>query len=119
MQKIATDKLITIDYRMTSHLLDGTSKEHPQERISFIFGVDRQVPTLEKALDGSQVGQTHHLSIPPSEIYGAHDPELIREIPKAPRHYITVTPCPIEPVLPTVNTNLATPLISTASRDGA
>jgi FKBP-type peptidyl-prolyl cis-trans isomerase SlyD len=37
---------------------------------------------LEEALEGCLPGQKVSLDIPPSEIYGDHDPELIREIPK-------------------------------------
>lgn len=82
MEIIKTDKMVALKYVMRSHLPDGTVKDHPEEEINFIFGVDRQVPTLEKALEGSQVGHKMGLTIPASEIYGEHDPTLIREIPK-------------------------------------
>ena len=82
MKSIQTDTKVTIAYRMTTHLPDGTAKEHPEERACFIYGVDRQVPALEKALEGRQPGEKVSLVIPSQEIYGDHDPELIREIPK-------------------------------------
>jgi FKBP-type peptidyl-prolyl cis-trans isomerase SlyD len=82
MKKISVEKMVTIRYSMTVHLRDGTKKEHGEERASFIFGVDRQVPTLEGALEGGHVGEKYNLTIPASEIYGEHDAELIREIPK-------------------------------------
>ena len=82
METIQTEKKITLKYTMRSHYPDGSFKDHPEERLKFIFGVDRQVPTLEKALDGGHVGQNISLTIPPSEIYGEEDPVLIREIPK-------------------------------------
>ena len=82
METIETHKAVTIQYGMKSELPDGSVKVHPQETYTFIFGVDRQVPSLEKALEGVPVGKTLSLAVPPSEIYGEHDPALIREIPK-------------------------------------
>ena len=82
MEKVVAEKMVAIRYGMTIHLPDGTVKDRREEEMSFIFGVDRQVPTLEKSLEGSHVGQRDSLIIPASEIYGEHDPELIREIPK-------------------------------------
>ena len=38
---------------------------------------------LEQALDGAKVGDRFTVRIPAQEIYGEHDPALIREIPKA------------------------------------
>ena len=82
MERIAAEKMVTMSYLMKTHLPDGTIKSHGEDRMRFIFGVDRQVPSLERALDGGQVGEKVSLSIPASEIYGEHDPGLIREIPK-------------------------------------
>ena len=82
MERITAEKMVTISYLMKTHLPDGTVKNHGKDRIQFIFGVDRQVPSLEKALEGGHVGKKVSLTIPASEIYGEHDPGLIREIPK-------------------------------------
>jgi len=82
MDRVAPKSKVTIRYRMETRLPDGTVKEHGDDRYRFIFGVERQVPTLERALEGCALGEVKSLHIPPSEIYGAHDPELIREIPK-------------------------------------
>jgi FKBP-type peptidyl-prolyl cis-trans isomerase SlyD len=73
---------VTLKYTMTSSLLDGTVKHHPQEEMTFIFGVERQVPSLEKALQGCRKGEAKHATIPAEEIYGEYDPSLVREIPK-------------------------------------
>jgi len=67
---------------MQTHTPDGAVKEHSEERMTFVFGVERQVPTLEKALEGRGPGENLSLSLPPSEIYGEHDPALIVEIPR-------------------------------------
>lgn len=82
MEKVTAEKMVTMSYFMKTNLPDGTVKDHPEERVRFIFGVDRQVPSLEKAIEGCQTGQKIHVTIPALEIYGEHDPQLIREIPK-------------------------------------
>jgi FKBP-type peptidyl-prolyl cis-trans isomerase SlyD len=82
MEKVTEEKKIRINYSMKTNLPDGTVKEHGREEISFIFGVDRQVPSLEEALENMSVGQTVKVRIPSAEIYGEHDSELVREIPK-------------------------------------
>jgi FKBP-type peptidyl-prolyl cis-trans isomerase SlyD len=81
-ESVRPEWAVKVRYVMRSHLPDGTVKERTPEEMEFIFGVDRQVPTLEKALATACVGDRLSLHIPPSEIYGAHDPALIREIPK-------------------------------------
>jgi FKBP-type peptidyl-prolyl cis-trans isomerase SlyD len=81
-ESVRPDRAVKVRYVMRSHLPDGTVKERPPEEMEFIFGVERQVPTLEKALASACEGDRLGLHIPPSEIYGAHDPALIREIPK-------------------------------------
>ncbi|MBN2124591.1 MAG: hypothetical protein JW821_09885 [Deltaproteobacteria bacterium] len=83
METVQTDSLVTLSYVMRTRFPDGAIKEHPPERIRFIFGVDRQVSTLEAALEGCAVGQRKSLALPAAELYGEHDPSLIREIPKA------------------------------------
>lgn len=82
MESVATHKMVTMKYAMKTHLPDSSSVDHPEERISFVFGVETQVPTLEKALVGRRAGEKMSLVIPPSEIYGDHDPLMITEIPK-------------------------------------
>lgn len=82
MDKIKQDTAVTIRFTMTTEIAPGEFKKLPEEEIRFIFGVEEQVPTLETALEGARVGQKFALQIPASEIYGEHDPSLIREIPK-------------------------------------
>jgi len=82
MEKVEKDCEVTIRYTMTTEIAAGEFRQRPEEEATFIFGVEAQAPTLEKALEGAVVGQTLRLRIPPSEIYGDHDPSLIREIPK-------------------------------------
>jgi FKBP-type peptidyl-prolyl cis-trans isomerase SlyD len=73
---------VTVRYDMKTHLPDGSVTERHDEAIEFIYGVENQVPSLEKALLGAAVGDRFSLRIPPTELYGERDPNLIREIPK-------------------------------------
>lgn len=82
MDSVQPEKKVTLRYSMRTHLRDGTVKDHPEEELTFIFGVDRQVPTMERALEGRRPGDVVRLAIPPGEIYGEYDPGLTREIPK-------------------------------------
>jgi len=83
VETVQTDKMVTVRYTMRTRLRDGTVKDHPEQEMSFIFGVDRQVPTMEKALEDRREGDAVSLTIPAGEIYGEYDPTLTREIPKA------------------------------------
>lgn len=82
MDTIQPESAVTIRYDMVTHLPDGAEKLRSDETIEFIYMVERQVPTLEKALGGREVGEKFTVRVPQEELYGGHDPELIREIPK-------------------------------------
>ena len=82
MDSVQIEKMVTVTYHMMTHLTDGTIKDHPEEEITFVYGVERQVPTLERALEGSHVGDRKNVTIPSGEIYGEQDPRLIAEIPR-------------------------------------
>ncbi|MFZ0448634.1 MAG: FKBP-type peptidyl-prolyl cis-trans isomerase [Desulfatiglandaceae bacterium] len=82
MEQIATDTMVEMKFRMRTHLPDGSIKERPEETLAFIFGVERQPVALEKAMEGARAGEKMAVHIPPSQIYGEHDPALLHEIPK-------------------------------------
>lgn len=82
MDSVQIEKMVTVRYHMMTHLNDGTIKDHPEEEITFVYGVERQVPSLERALEGCHVGDRKSVMIPAGEIYGDHDPRLIAEIPR-------------------------------------
>ncbi len=79
---VQPEKRVSLRYAMVSSLLDGTVKKHPQEEMTFVFGVERQVPSLEKALQGCRKGEKKRIAVPAKEIYGEYDPGLVREIPR-------------------------------------
>ncbi len=81
-RNVDLDHWVTIRFTITTHLPDGTTRTQPETSVSFIFGVESQVPSLEHALKGASVGQKLQVKIPPEELYGDYDPSLVREIPK-------------------------------------
>lgn len=82
MSRVEAESAVKVKFTMKTHLPDGSVKERPEEVREFVYGVERQVPTLEDALQGRKPGDRLTLQIPASEIYGEHDPSLVREIPK-------------------------------------
>ncbi|MEJ2589060.1 MAG: FKBP-type peptidyl-prolyl cis-trans isomerase [Deltaproteobacteria bacterium] len=82
MNRVTENHWVTIKFIVKSELPDGSITERPEEEVEFIFGVEPQPPTLERTLQGKTVGERFSVRIPPKELYGEHDPELIREIPK-------------------------------------
>lgn len=82
MEKIGKMCAVTIRLKISAQLPKGQTQDPVRQEFEFIFGVEHQVPTLEEALKGASEGHQFSLVIPPDELYGAHDAELIREIPK-------------------------------------
>ena len=82
MERIGKLCAVTIRLKISAQLPKGQTQDPVRQEFEFIFGVEHQVPTLEKALEGAPAGHQFSLVIPPDELYGAHDTELIREIPK-------------------------------------
>jgi len=81
-EKVRGDTTVRLRYAMKIFLRDGTVKERLAEEIEFIYGVEKQVPSLEEALEGARVGETIKVTVGSNEVYGDYDPSLVREIPK-------------------------------------
>jgi len=82
MESIEKLRAVTIRLKIEAQLPEGEVQDSVSEEFEFIYGIEHQVPTLEKALKGATAGHQFSLVVPPGELYGAHDPGLIREIPK-------------------------------------
>lgn len=81
MSEILPEKRVLIRIRTRTRVRGHEIEERAPEEVSFVYGAEPQVPTLDKALEGRRAGERLQLEIPPAEIYGEHDPGLIREIP--------------------------------------
>jgi len=76
------DHKVTIKYSMETYLPHGSVANQPERTFTFIYGVESQIPSLENALKGARPGDKMRIRVPADELYGEHDPSLIREIPK-------------------------------------
>jgi len=74
---------VTIECEMRVVPADGPGPIVRSMKCSFVMGVDVQYPSVEKALMNKKAGDRVKVHIPPEEIYGANDPELVRELPRA------------------------------------
>jgi len=74
---------VTIEYRVRTTTPDGETTELPTETCSFVYGIDTQYPSVESALMNKRAGDRLQVYVPPEEIYGALDEDLIRELPRS------------------------------------
>jgi len=61
---------------------DGAEPVVQVDTYSFVMGVEVQYPSVETALMNKKAGDRVKVYIPPEEIYGINDPELVRELPR-------------------------------------
>ncbi len=73
---------VTIAFQLKTVSPDGTVTEAPPGTCTFVYGVDVQYPSVEAALMNKKVGDRVSVYVPPEEIFGAYDPELVRELPR-------------------------------------
>ena len=83
MSQVKECMKVTIEYTLRTTTPDGETTELPPETCSFIYGIDTQYPSVESALMNKQPGDRVQVYVPPEEIYGAVDEELIRELPRS------------------------------------
>lgn len=81
--KIASNKVVTIDYTVTTDqgMFVDSSKE--SEPLSYIQGVGHMIPGLESVLEGKSKGDQVTAVVSPEEGYGKRDESLQGTIPKA------------------------------------
>lgn len=83
MQQVKECSKVTIDFTLRTTSRDGTVSESPPGTCSFVYGVDVQYPSVEAALLNKKPGDRVQVYVPPEEIFGRHDPELVRELPRS------------------------------------
>ena len=80
--RIRNGKWVRLRYAQKLILRDGGELCRDTRDVSFVFGVERQIASLEKALEGRQEGDRLVVDIPEEELFGTYDFDLVREIPK-------------------------------------
>lgn len=79
--KVDTDTIVKVNY--TLRIKDGHTPQDMMRQFSvrFLYGRDRVLPSLEKALMGHEKGDLIEIDLPPEQAFGEHDPELVRQVP--------------------------------------
>ncbi|MBI4772893.1 MAG: FKBP-type peptidyl-prolyl cis-trans isomerase [Deltaproteobacteria bacterium] len=80
--RIGNGKWVRLRYAQKLILRDGHEVCGQSRTVSFVFGIERQMASIEKALDGRRAGDRLTVDIPAEELFGAHDPDLERVIPR-------------------------------------
>lgn len=82
MQVVKECMHVTIEYDMKVIPPGGDVVENGRQRCGFVYGVDVQYPSVERALAGKAPGDRVLVRVPPDEIFGCHDSSLVRELPR-------------------------------------
>jgi len=82
-ERIRECSMTTIECEMSVVPADGTGPVVRSQTWSFVMGVDVQYASVEAALMNRKAGERVKVRVPPEEIFGVHDPELVRELPRA------------------------------------
>ena len=81
--KVKKNSLVRISYKMwldDGEVVDSTADDRPLE---FICGRGDIIPGFERELIGMLPGQCKQFVVNPEDAYGARDPSLVTELPKA------------------------------------
>lgn len=82
MQHAKECSLVTIQYSIRTTNAHGETAELPPQTVRFVLGVDVQYPAVESAIMNKTCGDRFTVHVPPEEIFGHPDPELVRELPR-------------------------------------
>ena len=79
--KVDRDTVVTVNYTVT--VKDGETPEDLNRPFNcrFLYGRDRILPVLEKALIGHEQEDEIQVTIPPEQAFGPYDPYLIKKVP--------------------------------------
>lgn len=80
--EIAKNKVVGMDYTLTSNdgsVIDSSKNHGP---LFFIFGLGHIIPGLETALLGKKKGDALKVSVQPKDGYGEREDELVQDVPR-------------------------------------
>jgi FKBP-type peptidyl-prolyl cis-trans isomerase SlyD len=83
IMKIDQDTVVTVRYTLS--VSEGETPEYLDKQFTtrFVYGRERVLPNLAKALAGREPQDTVEVTIPPEQAFGRYDPQLVKEIPLA------------------------------------
>ena len=81
--KVEKDKVVLMHYTLKNDAGDVIDSSDGGDPLPFLQGHGNIIPGLEKALEGSKVGDKLDVSIKPEEAYGERMKDAIQEIPKS------------------------------------
>lgn len=80
---VKADSLVTLNYRLSNtEDVEFLSTFHAAPT-AIQLGNDELAPALERCLIGMAVGERKTFSLPPNEAFGAHQPHMIQDVPRA------------------------------------
>ncbi len=82
-ERIKECSMVSIECQMKVVPRDGAEPEVGCQNCSFVLGVDAQYPSVETALMNKKAGDRVNVYVPPEEIFGAYDEDLVRELPRS------------------------------------
>ncbi|WP_456430777.1 FKBP-type peptidyl-prolyl cis-trans isomerase [Thermosulfuriphilus sp.] len=85
--KVAPDTVVTLTYRLEIEGGQAPDWFTRPMKARFIYGRERIIPAVEKAIAGRQESETLTVTIPPEQAYGPYDESLINEVPLAKLKY--------------------------------
>jgi len=82
MSAVADGKVVTFHYTLTNDAGEVIDSSRGGSPMPYLHGGQNIVPGLEKELAGKKVGDALKAVVIPEEGYGAHDPELVQDVPR-------------------------------------
>jgi FKBP-type peptidyl-prolyl cis-trans isomerase 2 len=81
--KVKKNCLVRVQYRITDDEGLEIDASTPSTPLEFVCGRGDVVSGLERGVIGLEVGAKKRITIPPEDAYGARDPKLLKELPRA------------------------------------
>ena len=74
-----------VSVHYTGTLNDGTQFDSSEGRepLSFEVGSNQIIAGFSEAVEGMSIGESKTITIPSEKAYGAHDPNMVQEVPRA------------------------------------
>ena len=80
--RIEKNTVVSIDYTLTNDEGEVLDTSEGRGLLEYLHGSGNIIPGLERALEGSAIGESKTVTVPAADAYGAHDPSKIQAIPR-------------------------------------